>query len=82
MISLSDIHTVFPDCYFHCMDSMQLTVLMGTLDKVAHKQVVRDHKVVTALLESENGVSVLYTRESKFKDLMALRSLPRAREVA
>lgn len=79
MIFYSDYNDIFPNCFHRSMLVKDLSELcynitMNGGEKFLHYVMNQNKQVRTAVLESEKGVTVFYTLESKIQDLFDLKN--------
>ena len=78
MIFQSDYNGVFPGCFHRSMLVSELSKLcyditMNGGEKILHYVMNQNKQVRTAVLESDKGITVFYTFESKIQDLFNLK---------
>lgn len=78
MIFSSDYNGVFPGCFHRSMLVKDLSELcyqitMNGGEQFLHYVMNQDKQVRTAILESDKGITVFYTFESKIQDLFNLK---------
>ena len=79
MIFQSDYNGVFPNCFHRCMLVKDLSELcynitMNGGERFLHYVMNQNKQVRTAVLESDKGITVFYTFESKIQDLFDLKN--------
>lgn len=79
MIFQSDYNGVFPNCFHRYMLVKDLSELcynitMNGGEKFLHYVMNQNKQVRTAVLESDKGITVFYTFESKIQDLFDLKN--------
>ena len=79
MIFQSDYNGVFPNCFHRYMLVKDLSELcynitMNGGERFLHYVMNQNKQVRTAVLESDKGITVFYTFESKIQDLFDLKN--------
>lgn len=79
MIFQSDYNGVFPNCFHRYMLVKDLSELcynitMNGGEEFLHYVMNQNKQVRTAVLESDKGITVFYTFESKIQDLFDLKN--------